>query len=105
MNNRRVFPTLPGADHMRHTHDPSRNLFCEGLPEHGGAGPGAGEGVPVIDGFGVDGTTTSELYIEALRAEEPKEVFAAGVETHLVERDGCDLCGLSAGEDGELATG
>jgi len=35
VNNRRVFPTLPGADHMRHTHDPSRNLFCEGLPEHG----------------------------------------------------------------------
>ena len=35
VNNRRAFSTLHGVDHMRHTHDPSRNLFCEGLPEHG----------------------------------------------------------------------
>jgi beta-alanine--pyruvate transaminase len=35
VNNRRMFPLLPGADHMRHTHDPQRNLFSRGLPEHG----------------------------------------------------------------------
>ncbi|SFJ51017.1 beta-alanine--pyruvate transaminase [Phyllobacterium sp. CL33Tsu] len=36
VNNRRVFPTLPGVDHMRHTHDPVRNSFIKnGLPEHG----------------------------------------------------------------------
>jgi beta-alanine--pyruvate transaminase len=35
VNNRRVFTTLPGVDHLRHTHDLSRNAFSEGLPEHG----------------------------------------------------------------------
>ena len=35
VNNRRMFPTLPGTDHLRHTHDPGRNRFCTGLPEHG----------------------------------------------------------------------
>ena len=35
VNNRRMFPTLPGTDHLRHTHDPVRNRFCSGLPEHG----------------------------------------------------------------------
>ncbi|MBP7339186.1 aspartate aminotransferase family protein [Niveispirillum sp.] len=35
VNNRRAFIGLPGADHLRHTHDPVRNRFCEGLPEHG----------------------------------------------------------------------
>ncbi len=36
VNNRRVFPLLPGADHLRHTHDPARNAFTKGgLPEHG----------------------------------------------------------------------
>ncbi len=35
VNNRRAFATLHGVDHLRHTHDPSRNLFCDGLPEHG----------------------------------------------------------------------
>ena len=35
VNNRRMFPTLPGIDHLRHTHDPARNRFCRGLPEHG----------------------------------------------------------------------
>jgi beta-alanine--pyruvate transaminase len=35
VNNRRMFPLLPGAEHLRHTHDPSRNLFSRGLPEHG----------------------------------------------------------------------
>ena len=35
VNNRRVFPTLPGTDHLRHTHDPERNLFVKGQPEHG----------------------------------------------------------------------
>jgi beta-alanine--pyruvate transaminase len=35
VNNRRVFPTLPGADHLRHTHDPARNAFSQDLPEHG----------------------------------------------------------------------
>src|SRR6185437_9544883 len=33
--NRRMFPLLPGAEHMRHTHDPARNSFSRGLPEHG----------------------------------------------------------------------
>ena len=35
VNNRRVFPQLPGADHLRHTHDLARNAFSKGLPEHG----------------------------------------------------------------------
>ena len=35
VSNRRVFPTLPGADHLRHTHDPARNAFTKGQPEHG----------------------------------------------------------------------
>jgi beta-alanine--pyruvate transaminase len=35
VNNRRVFPLLPGMDHMRHTHDLARNAFSRGLPEHG----------------------------------------------------------------------
>ncbi|MFJ7355952.1 aspartate aminotransferase family protein [uncultured Phyllobacterium sp.] len=35
VNNRRVFPLLPGTDHIRHTHDPVRNAFVKGLPEHG----------------------------------------------------------------------
>ena len=35
VNNRRVFPTLPGVDHLRHTHDLARNAFSPGLPEHG----------------------------------------------------------------------
>lgn len=35
VNNRRVFPLLPGSDHLPHTHDPARNSFSRGLPEHG----------------------------------------------------------------------
>ena len=35
VSNRRVFPQLPGADHLRHTHDPARNAFVKGQPEHG----------------------------------------------------------------------
>src|SRR5687767_9527145 len=36
VNNRKYFGALlPGVDHLRHTHDPSRNLFSRGLPEHG----------------------------------------------------------------------
>ena len=35
LNNRRFFPTLNGADHLRHTHDPVRNPFSAGQPEHG----------------------------------------------------------------------
>ena len=36
VNNRRTFPThLPGVDHLRHTHDPVRNSFVKGQPEHG----------------------------------------------------------------------
>lgn len=35
VNNRRVFPTLTGVDHLRHTHDPARNAFSPDLPEHG----------------------------------------------------------------------
>lgn len=35
VNNRRMFPLLPGADHLRHTHDPARNSFSRGEPEHG----------------------------------------------------------------------
>ncbi len=34
--NRRSFgPLLTGVDHLRHTHDPRRNAFSRGLPEHG----------------------------------------------------------------------
>jgi beta-alanine--pyruvate transaminase len=36
VNNRRLYPQLPGTDHLRHTHDLARNAFSEGLPEHGG---------------------------------------------------------------------
>ncbi len=35
VNNRRAFPTLPGVDHLRHTHDLSRNAFSQGLPALG----------------------------------------------------------------------
>jgi beta-alanine--pyruvate transaminase len=35
VNNRRVFPQLPGSDHLRHTHDLKRNAFTRGIPEHG----------------------------------------------------------------------
>lgn len=35
VNNRRVFGSLAGVDHLRHTHDPERNRFSSGLPEHG----------------------------------------------------------------------
>jgi beta-alanine--pyruvate transaminase len=35
VNNRRTFLTLPGADHLPHTHDPKRNAFAKGQPEHG----------------------------------------------------------------------
>jgi len=36
VNNRKFFGAmLPGVDHLRHTHDPSRNLFSKGLPAHG----------------------------------------------------------------------
>lgn len=36
LNNRKMFGTLlTGVDHMRHTHDLSRNAFSRGLPQHG----------------------------------------------------------------------
>ncbi len=35
VSNRRVFPQLAGADHLRHTHDLARNAFAKGQPEHG----------------------------------------------------------------------
>jgi len=35
LNNRRVFTSLPGADHMRHTHELARNAFSRDLPEYG----------------------------------------------------------------------
>ncbi len=35
VNNRRVFPLLPGADHLRHTHNPAKNAFSRGQPAHG----------------------------------------------------------------------
>jgi beta-alanine--pyruvate transaminase len=35
VNNRRAFPTLPGTDHLRHTHDLERNAFSRGQPAHG----------------------------------------------------------------------
>ena len=36
VGNRKSFgPLLPGVDHIRHTHDLSRNAFSRGLPEHG----------------------------------------------------------------------
>jgi beta-alanine--pyruvate transaminase len=38
VNNRRVFPQLPGVDHLRHTHDPAKNSFSKGLPAYGGSG-------------------------------------------------------------------
>lgn len=35
VSNRRVFPQLPGSDHLRHTHDLERNRFTKGLPRYG----------------------------------------------------------------------
>ena len=35
VNNRRVFPTLNGVDHLPHTLDLERNAFSKGQPEHG----------------------------------------------------------------------
>src|SRR5687767_13815721 len=36
VNNRKFFGALlPGVDHLRHTHDPARNAYSRGLPEHG----------------------------------------------------------------------
>jgi beta-alanine--pyruvate transaminase len=35
LSNRRVFPQLPGTDHLRHTHDLAKNAFSMGLPRHG----------------------------------------------------------------------
>src|SRR6187549_3611455 len=36
VNNRKTFGTmLAGVDHLRHTHDPARNAFTKGQPEHG----------------------------------------------------------------------
>jgi beta-alanine--pyruvate transaminase len=37
VNNRKYFGALlPGVDHLRHTHDPARNLYSRGLPAQGG---------------------------------------------------------------------
>ena len=38
VSNRKTFGTamLPGVDHIRHTHDPARNLMSHGQPPHGG---------------------------------------------------------------------
>jgi beta-alanine--pyruvate transaminase len=35
VNNRRAFAQLPGIDHLRHTHDLSKNAYVKGQPEHG----------------------------------------------------------------------
>lgn len=36
VGNRKMFGTLlAGVDHLRHTHDPARNAFSRGQPEHG----------------------------------------------------------------------
>ncbi|MES2100101.1 MAG: aspartate aminotransferase family protein [Pseudomonadota bacterium] len=36
VGNRKSFgPLLPGADHIRHTHDLSKNAYSRGVPEHG----------------------------------------------------------------------
>ncbi len=35
VNNRRVFPLVPGTDHLRHTHDLTKNAFVKDQPEHG----------------------------------------------------------------------
>jgi beta-alanine--pyruvate transaminase len=36
VGNRKAFGSLlPGTDHIRHTHDPARNAFSRGVPEHG----------------------------------------------------------------------
>ena len=35
VNNRRMFPTLHGVDHLPHTHEPGRNAYSRGEPEHG----------------------------------------------------------------------
>jgi beta-alanine--pyruvate transaminase len=34
-NNRKMFALLPHVDHLPHTHDPARNAWSRGQPEHG----------------------------------------------------------------------
>ena len=35
VNNRKWFTMLPGVDHLPHTHNPAKNAFSRGQPEHG----------------------------------------------------------------------
>jgi beta-alanine--pyruvate transaminase len=50
VNNRRSFVTLPGVDHLPHTHDPARNGFSRGQPEHGAELADALEGLVALHG-------------------------------------------------------
>jgi beta-alanine--pyruvate transaminase len=50
VNNRRGFPTLPGVDHLRHTHDPRRNAFSVAQPEHGAELADDLEGIVALHG-------------------------------------------------------
>jgi len=72
---------------------------AEGLAEHRGVGFWVGDGVPVVDGLGVDGTAACELDVVALGAEVSEEIFAARMQAHLVERDRLDLGWLSGCQD------
>ncbi len=51
MPNRRAFgPGLPGVDHLPSTHDPVRNAFSHGQPEHGAERADALEGLVALHG-------------------------------------------------------
>ena len=39
VNNRRIFPTLPAVDHLRHTHQPQLEGFHDGQPERAPISP------------------------------------------------------------------
>jgi beta-alanine--pyruvate transaminase len=80
VNNRRMFPTLPAVDHLRHTHLP-QNAFSRGLPEHGAdladeldrlAGLHGGETIAAVIVEPVAGSTgvlpPPKGYLERLRA-------------------------------------
>jgi beta-alanine--pyruvate transaminase len=50
VNNRRAFVTLPGVDHLPHTHDPARDPFARGQPAHGVELADALEGLVALHG-------------------------------------------------------
>jgi len=60
-NRKQYGALLPGVDHLPHTHDPARNAFSKGLPEHGGEDfAGALEGIVGLH----DASTIAAVIVE-----------------------------------------